>query len=147
MEDPIWQRKFTVIWGSFLAGAIIISIPSVAHAFRRGRALIGLFGLSGGSGRSSYSAVVSEEKTATLPSLSRRPIIVTYWDFLRSVRQWSVRYLNLNAGQSICQPICMLTFADRSCHLVFILATYLATTLVCIIKDAPLISNPNRAGA
>ncbi|KAG6377929.1 hypothetical protein JVT61DRAFT_14718 [Boletus reticuloceps] len=128
VEDPIWQRRFTAIWCSFLGATIIISLPSLVHALRQGRALTGFFGISGGSGRRGYSAVMSEEKKPPAPSLSRGRKRAAYWDSLVSVRQWTVPYLNLNAGQ------------------IFVLAAYLASCLVCIIKDAPLISSPNRAG-
>ncbi|KAH7882662.1 iron reductase [Phlebopus sp. FC_14] len=50
------------------------------------------------------------------------------WYSVISVSRWSLPYVELNAGQ------------------IFTLASYLVVLLVCIIKDAPLISNPNRAG-
>ncbi|KAF8549686.1 iron reductase [Imleria badia] len=128
VEDPIWQGKFTAIWCAFLGAAILISVPSLVHALRQGRAFPGFFGVSGGSGKRGYSAVISEEKPIPGPSLTRGRKIATYWDSLVSLRQWSVPYLELNAGQ------------------IFVLVAYLAITLVCIIQDAPLISNPNRAG-
>jgi ferric-chelate reductase len=99
VEDPIWQGKFTAIWCSCLGAAIIISLPSLLHALTQGRALAGFFGLSEGSGKIWYSAVISEEKTPPSPSLSGRRKIAIYWDSLVSVRQWSVPYLELNAGQ------------------------------------------------
>ncbi|KAF8126327.1 iron reductase [Boletus edulis] len=119
VEDPIWQRKFTAIWCSFLGAAIIISLPSLVHALRQGRALTGFFGISGGSGRRGYSAVMSEEKKPPAPSPSTGRKRAAYWDSLLSVRQWTVPYLNFERRPD---------------------------SLACIIKDAPLISNPNRAG-
>lgn len=101
VEDPIWQGKFTAIWCSCLGVAIILSFPSLVHALAQGRALAGLFGVSEGSGKIWYSAVISEEKTSPSPSpsLSGRRKIAIYWDSLVSIRQWSVPYLEFNAGQ------------------------------------------------
>lgn len=96
--DPIWQNKFTAIWCSLLGAAIIVSLPSLVHAFRQGRALTGFFGLS--EGNKGYSAVISEEKTSRSPSPTRDRKIAKYWESLVSVRQWTVPYLELNAGQS-----------------------------------------------
>lgn len=108
VEDPIWQGKFTAIWCSCLGAAIVISLPSLVHALRQGRALEGFFGVSGDSGKAGYSAVVSEEKTPA-PSRSRGHKIATYWDSVISVRQWSVPYVELNTGQSAYLPhICFL---------------------------------------
>ncbi|KAG8215360.1 iron reductase [Butyriboletus roseoflavus] len=130
VEDPIWQGKFTAIWCSCLGAVLVVSFPSLVHALKHGRALVGFFGISGAYGRREYSAVISEEKTS--PSPSQRPSVgrktAAYWNAWASICQWSVLYLDLNAGQ------------------IFVLAAYLAITLVCIIKDAPLVSNPNRAG-
>lgn len=117
------------------------------RALRQGRALTGFFGVSRYSGRQGYSAVISEGKTPILSSLSRRRRIATYWDSILSVRQWSVRPLKINAGQSTYFYIVSFSWlSDVVVYLVFALAAYLAIALVCIIKDAPLISNPNRAG-
>lgn len=99
VEDPIWQGKFTAIWCACLGAAIIVSVPSLVHALRQGRAFLGFFGVSGGSGKRGYSAVISEEKPTPDPSPSTGRKIATYWDSLASVRQWSVPYLDLNAGQ------------------------------------------------
>ncbi|KAH0834213.1 iron reductase [Lanmaoa asiatica] len=133
VEDPIWQGKFTAIWCSCLGAVLVVSFPSLVHALRRGRALTGFFGVSEGSGKRGYSAVTSEEKPPSSPSQSSRcpsrsRKMAAYWDAWVSVRQWSVPYLELNAGQ------------------IFVLVAYLTITLVCIIRDAPLVSNPNRAG-
>lgn len=104
VEDPIWQSKFTAIWCSCLGVFLVLSLPSLVHAFKHGRALTGFFGVSEGHGRR-YSAVISEEKTSPSPSQppqypSRSRKTATYRDVCASIPRWSVPYLELNAGQS-----------------------------------------------
>lgn len=72
------------------------------RALKRGRAFTGFFGVSEGRG---YSAVISEEDPSSPPSQSpqypsRKRKMAAYWDAWVSIRQWSVPYLELNAGQS-----------------------------------------------
>ncbi|KAH7920823.1 iron reductase [Leucogyrophana mollusca] len=124
VEDPKWQRKFTIIWCSVLGFAIVVSLPALLLSIRNGRALKGFFGVSEDLSRKGYRSVTNDEKLAR--RLGRK--ISALWSAVNSPRLWAPPHLKLNAGQ------------------LFILAAYLAIVLVCIIKDAPLVSNPNRAG-
>ncbi|KAG2094851.1 uncharacterized protein F5147DRAFT_819676 [Suillus discolor] len=74
-----------------------------------------------------YQSAHSDDKEPP-PIRRRRPRLVGAWNALISLTYWSPLKLELNLGQII------------------VLSAYLAAVLVCIVKDAPLISNPNRAG-
>ncbi|KAF9219855.1 iron reductase, partial [Gyrodon lividus] len=124
VEDPIWQRKFTIIWCSVLGLAIATSLPSLVRSLKNGRSLKGFFGVSEDLQKRGYTTTTNDEKLPLPPSYNASKFFYSF----SSIRQWSLPYVALNAGQ------------------IFILAAYVAVTLVCIIKDAPLISNPNRAG-
>ncbi|KAF9241279.1 iron reductase [Melanogaster broomeanus] len=117
VEDPIWQGKFTTIWCSILALAIAASVPSLVRSLRNGRSLKGFFGVSEDLHRRGYTTMTDDEKLSP-PRISKAS---KFWYSAISVRQWTLPYVELNAGQ------------------LFILASYLALT-------RPLVSNPNRAG-
>ncbi|KAG1738009.1 iron reductase [Suillus lakei] len=124
VEDPKWQMKFTIIWCSGMALAVAVSVPSLILGLRHGRSLKGIAGISETSG---YRSAHSDSKEP--PPIRRRGRrLVGAWSSLISPTYWSPPKLGLNLGQII------------------VLSAYLATVLVCIIRDAPLISNPNRAG-
>ncbi|KIJ64231.1 hypothetical protein HYDPIDRAFT_112190 [Hydnomerulius pinastri MD-312] len=124
VEDPKWQRKFTIIWCSALGLAIAASLPALIRSLKNGRSLKGLFGVSEDLQRRGYMPMGNDDKLPPRQSAG----VSRLWYSVVSIRQWSLPYVELNAGQ------------------IFILAAYLAILLVCIIKDAQLISNPNRAG-
>lgn len=124
VEDPKWQIKFTIIWCSGVALAVAVSVPSLVLGLRHGRSLKGITGISETNG---YQSAHSDDKEL-LPTSRRGRRLVGAWSALVSPMHWSPPKLELNFGQII------------------VLSAYLTAVLVCIIKDAPLISNPNRAG-
>ncbi|KAG0700330.1 iron reductase [Suillus ampliporus] len=124
VEDPIWQRKFTIIWCSSLALAVAVSVPSLILGLRHGRSLKGIAGISETNG---YRTAYSDGKKPP-PTRRRSRRLVGAWNALIAPTYWSPPKLGLNLGQII------------------VLSAYLAAVLVCILKDAQLISNPNRAG-
>ncbi|KAI6042176.1 iron reductase [Pisolithus marmoratus] len=124
--DPQWQLKFTTIWCTALGVAIVASLPTLVRSLRNGRSLKGILGVSEDLRKAGYAAIACEDKP---PPLRPRRGAGAVWRSLVSVRHWTLPY-------------------SKS---VFLLSTtivlaYLAVVLVCVIKDAPLISNPNRAG-
>ncbi|KAG1809121.1 iron reductase [Suillus subaureus] len=124
VEDPKWQIKFTIIWCSGVALAVAVSVPSLILGLRHGRSLKGIAGISETNG---YQSAYSDDKEPP-PSRRRGRRLVGAWNALISPTHWSPPKLELNLGQIV------------------VILAYLAAVLVCIIKDAPLISNPNRAG-
>ncbi|KAI6106198.1 iron reductase [Pisolithus croceorrhizus] len=125
VTDPQWQIKFTKIWCSTLGAAIVVSLPTLIRSLRNGRSLKGFFGVSESLPKGEYAVVAGEDKP---PPLRPRRDAAAVLHSITSVRYWTLPYLGLNVLQTV------------------IVLAYLAVVLLCIIKDAPLISNPNRAG-
>ncbi|KAF8812780.1 hypothetical protein BYT27DRAFT_7132472 [Phlegmacium glaucopus] len=129
--DPQWQRKFSVIWPSFLAFLVLLSLPHLIRSIRNGRAYNPLPGISehwnndkqdytvAGTGQASSSLSKNNRRRASLQNLSGA---------LGSVFYWTIPGLNLNAGQ------------------ILILVAYAVTVIICIVSDAQLIDNSNRPG-
>ncbi|KAG1762575.1 iron reductase [Suillus occidentalis] len=124
VEDPKWQIRFTIIWCSGVALALAVSVPSLVLGLRHGRSLKSITGISETNG---YQSAHSDDKEPP-PTNRRGRRLVGAWNAIVSPMHWSPPQLELNLGQII------------------VLSAYLTAVLVCIIKDAPLISNPNRAG-
>ncbi|KAG1873923.1 iron reductase [Suillus subluteus] len=124
VEDPKWQIKFTIIWCTGVALAVAVSVPSLILGLRNGRSLKGIVGISETNG---YQSAHSDGKEPP-PTRRRGRRLVGAWNALISPTYWSPPKLGLNLGQIV------------------VISAYLAAVLLCIIKDVPLISNPNRAG-
>ncbi|KAG2139837.1 iron reductase [Suillus bovinus] len=124
VEDPKWQVKFTIIWCTGVALAVAVSIPTLILGLRHGRSLKGITGISETNG---YQSTRSDGKEPP-PTRRRGRRLIGAWNALISPMYWSPPKLGLSLGQII------------------VVSSYLAAVLVCIIKDAPLVSNPNRAG-
>ncbi|KAI0776531.1 iron reductase [Trametes elegans] len=125
VEDPKWQRKFSIIWAVGVGLAVLASVPHVVRALRSGRLLRGwLFGVSEDLKNRNYSPAVSID---TVPPKSRRTVsgvLETLW----STTLWSLPGIELDLGQMI------------------VIAAYLAVLIICITMNAQLMDNPNRAG-
>ncbi|KAG1897198.1 iron reductase [Suillus fuscotomentosus] len=85
-----------------------------------------VLGLRHGRPLKGITGISETEPPPTTHRRGRR--LVGAWNALISLTYWSPPKLGLNVGQII------------------VLLAYLTAVLVCIIKDAPLMSNPNRAG-
>lgn len=123
--DPEWQRKFTIIWCSAVGVVAVASLPKLAGSLRNGRFLKGFFGISEDLQKGGYISVTCEDK---LPPPRSNNRVTRTWSSVASVRYWTLPYIGLNLAQTC------------------IILAYLGVVLLCDIKDAPLISNPNRAG-
>ncbi|KAI0691823.1 iron reductase [Cytidiella melzeri] len=126
VEDPIWQRKFSIIWASAVAVAVVASLPKLCRAVRIGRTFTGFFGVSETLGSSYHPVSSSAEKTPLLRR--RRSGWLAVAETVASTLRWSLPGLEVDFGQ------------------MFVIFGYLITVLVCLTMDSQLISNPNRGG-
>ncbi|KAI3601601.1 putative iron reductase [Moniliophthora roreri] len=135
--DPQWQRKFSIIWASVLAGAVFFSIPHLARSIRSNRAFTGIFGVRERYPGMEYIPIVDEKREslnvapATAATTKRSRTIQRLEGVLSmvgSVLLWSAPGLGVNLGQII------------------LLVAYAVTLVICIVKDAVLVENANRAG-
>ncbi|KAF9523693.1 iron reductase [Crepidotus variabilis] len=128
--DPKWQLKFTYAWVGVLVLSTVLSLPRVIRAIRRGTGVYepsNWFGITENT-RSKY-------RSQRLAPISRPASPKRYiWHLenllgrLGSIFHWTLPGLGLNLG-----------------HLI-LLAGYVATVVVCIVKDSVLVENSNRAG-
>ncbi|KAI0820540.1 iron reductase [Trametes gibbosa] len=122
VEDPKWQRKFSIIWATGVGIAVLASVPQIVRAFKRGRLLRRwLFGVSEGG---KYSPASGSD---VVPPRTKRRISGAL-ETLNSVTLWSLPGVELDLGQMI------------------VIAAYLVLLIACITMQATLIDNPNRAG-
>ncbi|KAF7980532.1 hypothetical protein HWV62_37663 [Athelia sp. TMB] len=127
VQDPIWQRRFSIVWASLAGLAILLSAPHLYRSIKRGTAFKGFFGVSENFTTKRQNGKTKEVNSRPVPSQSSS----TKWvalSALGSVRLWSLPGLELNAGQ------------------IAVIIAYLILTLLCITMHAPLVDNPNRAG-
>ncbi|PCH42801.1 iron reductase [Wolfiporia cocos MD-104 SS10] len=123
VEDPKWQRKFSIIWASILGGFVVLFLPRLVHSLKNGRLFRGLLGISEGNSKN-YTSV---ESTGDSPKRHRRrftSVFETFW----SVFWWSLPLVELSLGQ------------------VILAAAYIILVITCITQDVALVTYPNRAG-
>ncbi|KAF8913656.1 hypothetical protein CPB85DRAFT_1375526 [Mucidula mucida] len=126
VEDPKWQRKFTIIWGSCLALAVAFSLPYLFRSIRNKRAFLWFGGVS--EDLKAYTTIPGESEKQTVPSNTGKRRVAGLLSTVGAVALWTPPGIEMNAGQ------------------IFVVLVYLIIVLVCIIVDAPLRENSNRAG-
>lgn len=150
--DPQWQRKFSIIWPSVLAFFVLLSLPHLVRSIRNGRAYSTFFGISEDLSGHEYLSVSrsSPEKPIQRNNPSLLQVVEKLLGLLGSVFYWTLPGFGLNAGQSkyhvvgVVSSSCRLTFP--CILLVIVVAAYVIAVVLCIVLDAPLVSNSNRAG-
>ncbi|KAL0575933.1 ferric-chelate reductase Frp1 [Marasmius crinis-equi] len=129
VEDPKWQRTFTIVWCSALGAAVVVSSPFLFRSFRNGRAIAGMAGVRE---RLGYERLAEEEKERTRKIRRQEPrgrrTLEGVLSMLGGLLLWSAPGLGLNVGQII------------------LLLGYAITLIICIVKDSVLQDNSNRAG-
>ncbi|KAF8956845.1 ferric reductase like transmembrane component-domain-containing protein [Flammula alnicola] len=132
LVDPQWQRKFSIVWSSALAFFVVLSLPYLVRSIRNGRAYSTLFGISEGLTGKEYAAIsvsangTSRRRSTVSPGLARQAEKVM--GIFGSIFYWMLPGIGLNAGQ------------------ILIITGYIVLVVLCIVLDAPLVSNSNRAG-
>ncbi|KZV60449.1 hypothetical protein PENSPDRAFT_594068 [Peniophora sp. CONT] len=124
IDGPKWQTKFTIVWCSVLAAAVAACAPALISRLRRGVAFAGVTGLGDDWGRS-YESVPSAEMKDVKTSRS------SAYGLLSAAGRW-LGYSPIGTGLTVAQ--------------ILLCAGYIALVLGCVLTNAPLIDNPNRAG-
>ncbi|KDQ49465.1 hypothetical protein JAAARDRAFT_187039 [Jaapia argillacea MUCL 33604] len=138
VEDPKYQRKFTIVWASLAGLVLLLSLPAFYRAIKRGKTFEALLGVRE-DWKGIYLSVGTPEKDEgldvvdigrpeTMKRTRGRQLASSLFVRIRGAMLWTIPYLELDVGQ------------------ILIVVGYLTTVLVCIIRNAPLMSNPNRAG-
>ncbi|KIY64942.1 iron reductase [Cylindrobasidium torrendii FP15055 ss-10] len=122
VTDPLWQRRFTSIWGAFLGVAVVCSLPYLLKSVRNRRLFLWYKGI-GEHAKASYSPLT--EKESVLPNAGRRNAFASV---MRNAVLWAPPGIGLHAGQML------------------LVAVYYVVVLICLLMDSELKTNANRAG-
>ncbi|KAF9565746.1 hypothetical protein CPC08DRAFT_157968 [Agrocybe pediades] len=132
VEDPLWQRKFSIIWPSVLAFFVLLAIPHLYHSIRTGRAYSTLLGISEDLTGKDYSVVqVSGSQSDIKQKRNPVGVVRTFGKLVDKAGLlfcWTLPGIGLNAGQ------------------ILLMVGYAITILLCMVLEAPLMSNSNRPG-
>ncbi|KAJ2971662.1 hypothetical protein NUW54_g12455 [Trametes sanguinea] len=119
VEDPKWQRKFSIIWAAGIAIAVLLSLPSVLLALRRGRLFRSwLVGVSEAPNKRNYAPAAGDINEDVAPKKAKRRVcgvLETVW----SATYWSLPGIELDLGQMA------------------VIAAYLALVVICITDERP----------
>ncbi|KJA24762.1 hypothetical protein HYPSUDRAFT_135732 [Hypholoma sublateritium FD-334 SS-4] len=128
VTDPLWQRKFSIIWPSVLAFFVLISLPHLVRSIRNGRAYTTILGVSEDLGAQAYELAGDVKGVYRMRRRGALRAVENWIAVAGGVFWWMLPGLGLNAGQIV------------------LIVGYMATVIACIVIDAPLVSNSNRAG-
>lgn len=95
--DPIWQRRFSAIWATFAAVAILVSLPHFIRSLKHGRSLRGLFGVSESLTVQRYTTIGDAE----VKPRTRRRVVSGIIQTISSLFWWSLPGIGLTLGQSL----------------------------------------------
>ncbi|KAF8170760.1 hypothetical protein BJ912DRAFT_1083580 [Pholiota molesta] len=126
--DPQWQRRFSIIWASVLAFFIVLSLPHLVRSLRNGRLFQGTSWLSEDLTGRTYDLA---DDVRGMHRVRRQGVVRRVENVLGvagGVFWWMVPGLGMSVGQIV------------------LIAAYSAAVIACIVVDAPLVSNSNRAG-
>lgn len=140
IADRGFQRKFTIIWASFLGFFILVSLPRLFTTIRNGTAFKGLLGITENWNHGQYQALLPKKHRAR--RVRRAEIVL---DKLASLFLWCIPGFELNLGQGM-EDSLPNSNTNSPFPVVFAIVVYLAVVVVCIVTDAALIKNANRAG-
>lgn len=121
VTDLKFQHNFTIAWTAVLAFFVVISLPKLVRAIRRGRAFKDTLGIT--ESWNSYALLAGERRPGT-----RGGKLEAVSDKVFSWFYWSIPGLELNLGQLL------------------VIGGYTALVVACITVDAALVENANRAG-
>ncbi|THH04361.1 hypothetical protein EW145_g5574 [Phellinidium pouzarii] len=133
VTDPIFQRKFSIVWGSIAGVAIILSLPHFVKSVRSGHLSRSIAGIWEDLHGWSYEPIAASrnvnstgEKTGIKRSFVKKFVELT--SAAKSLALWTAPGLGLDLGQII------------------LVVAYFVTLLLCITIQSELVDNPNRAG-
>lgn len=130
-DGPQWQLKFLFVCAGFLALCFVASLPRLVRAVRTRRAFTGLLGLRATPAQkitepTDYAPVIQEGKGRSGTAAGSRGYAIVSTS--SSLAYWRVPKTGLNVGQ------------------LSLVLTYVTTVLYCMIRNADLVANANRAG-
>ncbi|KAG8854935.1 hypothetical protein FRB91_002949 [Serendipita sp. 411] len=135
LQDPPYAKKFAFVWVAAAAFCVLLASPRLWRSLRSGRFFAGVRGIGEDFERDSkYESVLAGGNNYSPPSSSpttkqRIATIVRGWcSALITWSLYSPPLLRLDVG-----------------HILLIIG-YLVTLIICVLREAELITNANRAG-
>ncbi|KAF9446921.1 hypothetical protein P691DRAFT_707681 [Macrolepiota fuliginosa MF-IS2] len=136
-EAPGWQLKLSMVWVATVGLCVLYFLPHLIRSIRARRALHDFFGVYEDVDKYIALCNLDSELDRKKDSVPMRQVPRRDWrkDWLRrslnrigAVVLWTVPVLELNLGQLV------------------VVVGYLLTVILCVVLQAPLVENPNRAG-
>lgn len=102
--DPEWQRKFSIVWASCVAAAVLYSLPHLLRSIKNGRAYEDFFGVTERWQTLPPRSTTSiSGRAPTVPNTRRsggvKRAAETVLGVIASFALWSIPGLGLNLGQ------------------------------------------------
>ncbi|OCB89760.1 hypothetical protein A7U60_g3020 [Sanghuangporus baumii] len=124
--DPTYQRKFSIVWASAAAFFFLAALPTFIWSLKSGRFRDALLGVREDS--NSYEPIAAGTGRTKQAGSSRFERVSGWVSALKAPTTWTVPLLGLDIGQLI------------------LVVAYYITVVLCIVLNAELVDNPNRAG-
>lgn len=150
-EDPKWQKKFTVIWTSVLAFALLLSVPYIVHHFRIGRLYSGL--------AIRESLHPSQDVSNAARASAKRDHPQSKWRstfigraatgvgaMVQSLTLWTLPVPNLSLLKGEVGDCCRKAYFTLSISQIVLVMAYAAAVIACFVVGANLTQNSNRPG-
>ncbi|KAF7761640.1 hypothetical protein Agabi119p4_9632 [Agaricus bisporus var. burnettii] len=137
-EAPAWQLKFSVVWVAAVGIFILFSLPRLIRGIRSRRAMHDFFGVTEDVDK--YMTLFDRDfydDDAKSNNVSMRQIPRRDWR-----KNWLSKVLNL-AGATFLWTVPRL---ELNIGQIFVITGYLITVILCMVIEAPLLENSNRAG-
>lgn len=141
--DPTYQRKFSIVWASIAAFFVLAALPGFVLTIRAGRVRDALFGIR--EDFKSYEPLPGRRKEAMHSKPSRFGRLLGSLSFVKAFTIWTMPLIGLDIGQRTLFSLLTLT-SYSNIYLVTLVIAYYVTIILCIVLNAELIDNPNRAG-
>ncbi|KAL5534772.1 hypothetical protein ACEPAG_1236 [Sanghuangporus baumii] len=124
--DPVYQRKFSIVWASAAAFFILAALPTLVWSLQSGRFHDALLGVR--EDLNSYEPIVVRTGRTKQSGSSRFERVSGWVSSSKAPAMWTVPLLGLDIGQFT------------------LVVAYYTTIVLCIVLNAELVDNPNRAG-
>ncbi|OWZ60209.1 ferric-chelate reductase [Cryptococcus neoformans c45] len=150
-EDPKWQKKFTIIWTSFLAFSLLLSIPYIVHHFRIGRLYSGLairesLGPSQDVSNSSHGNAKRNHSQNKWRATFIGRAVIGVGAMVQSITLWTLPMPDLSWLKGEVGDCCRRAYFTLSISQIFLVMGYVGAVIACFVVGANLTQNSNRPG-
>ncbi|OWZ81241.1 ferric-chelate reductase [Cryptococcus neoformans Tu401-1] len=150
-EDPKWQKKFTIIWTSFLAFSLLLSIPYIIHHFRIGRLYSGLairesLDPSQDVSNSSHGNAKRNHSQNKWRATFLGRAVIGVGAMVQSITLWTLPMPDLSWLKGEVGDCCRRAYFTLSISQIILVMGYAGAVIACFVVGANLTQNSNRPG-